>query len=72
MAERSSPRRAAAGLPKKVKEAGLTLRTFRNPDDLARQVERSLVELKQRRRAERESARQAGRAKGEGAEQDLG
>ena len=38
----------------KVREAGLTLKTFRNPDDQARLVERSLVELKQRRRAERE------------------
>ncbi len=57
---------------KKVKEAGLTLKTFRNPDDLARLVERSLVELKQWRRAERERARQAGRATGEGAEQASG
>ena len=36
---------------RKVKDAGLTLQTFRNPDELARLVERSLAELKQRERA---------------------
>jgi hypothetical protein len=35
----------------KVKDAGLTLQTFRNPDQLARLVERGLAELKQRERA---------------------
>jgi hypothetical protein len=44
----------------KVKDAGLTLQTFRNPDELARLVERSLAELKQRERA-----RQAERAQQE-------
>jgi phage replication-related protein YjqB (UPF0714/DUF867 family) len=36
---------------RKVKDAGFTLQTFRNPDELARLVERSLAELKQRERA---------------------
>ncbi len=33
---------------RKVKDAGLTLKTFRNPDELARLVERSLAELKEK------------------------
>jgi hypothetical protein len=36
---------------RKVKEAGLTLQTFRNPDELARLVERSLAAWKERERA---------------------
>ncbi len=36
---------------RKVKDAGLTLQTFRNPDELARLVERSLVEWKQHHQA---------------------
>jgi hypothetical protein len=35
---------------RKVKEAGLTLQTFRNPDELARLVERSLLQWQQRER----------------------
>jgi hypothetical protein len=34
-----------------LKDTGITLQTFRNPDELARLVERSLAELKQRERA---------------------
>ena len=36
---------------RKVKDAGLTLQTFGNPDELARLVERSLAEWQQRERA---------------------
>jgi hypothetical protein len=35
---------------RKVKDAGLTLQTFRNPDELARLVERSLAELREKER----------------------
>jgi hypothetical protein len=37
-----------------VKDAGLTLQVFRNPDELARQVERSLTAMRDRLRAESE------------------
>lgn len=36
---------------KRVKDAGLTLQVFRNPDELARQVERSLTAMRDRLRA---------------------
>jgi hypothetical protein len=48
------------GFLRKVKDAGLTLQTFRNPDELARLVERSLAAWKERERARQaEPARQA-------------
>jgi hypothetical protein len=45
---------------RKVKEAGLTLQTFRNPDELGRLVERSLAAWKEHERARQaEPAQQA-------------
>ncbi|MEI6112822.1 MAG: DnaB-like helicase C-terminal domain-containing protein, partial [Cyanobium sp. ELA712] len=57
---------------RKVKDAGLTLQTFRNPDELARLVERSLAEWQERVRARQAAFAQPRQAEAMGQQEQNG